>query len=418
MSVSLNVARAWAEAAYTAGHREGVENHELPETFDIDNYRPKRGKRSSKGKKGVDKTLSSAEYNATCCDARVWNTGYGGQCSKSPFDGGHFCSIHQKQYDASLEKGGSDLRNGRYSQPIPERTLDGSDENIPWKSGDGPSISPKKDDVKHVRPRGPAPKSDSGGRKVWDGEVGVWVEPKVESGSDTEDMTDEETTAETPAVETVVAETVAAETVAVETVAEETVAEETAAVETVVEETVAEETVVEETAAVETVVEETVVEESDEEGEELNREGQLVETAPPSDEVIEDPVVFAGENFEPEPEPESVEGGETAPENFEPEPDAPPAKLAEDLELDEDGDLAPETPSSIDTPTMEGDILKYHGVDYMFDADDGMMYHCDSYDEVGKYDKMTKKITWKTKKCEISHKKDVISHKKAASDAK
>ena len=411
MSVSLNVARAWAEAAFTAGHREGVENPDLPETITIDEYRPKRGKKASTAKKVVDKGLASAEYNTGCCDARVWNQGYGGQCSKSPFNSGPFCSLHQKQYEASLEKKGTDLRNGRYSQPTPERTLDGSDEKIPWKSGDGPSISPKKDDVKNPRPRGPAPKSDSGGRKVWDGEVGVWVDPKVDSGSDTEDMTDEETTAETTVAETVVAETTVAETaavetavaetVAVETVAEETVVEETAAVETVVEDTAVEETTVAETAAVETAVEETTVEETtveettvaetvvEESGEELNREGQLVEWAPPSDEVIEDPVVFAGDNFEPEPEPEP--------------------RLTEDLELDEDGDLATESPSSSDLPIIKEDSLRWEGVDYVFDAEDGMMYHSETYDEVATFD--GKKVTWNGKKFEMAHKKASLDAK-------
>jgi hypothetical protein len=415
MSVSLNVARAWAEAAFTAGHREGVENPDLPETITIDEYRPKRGKKASTAKKVVDKGLASAEYNTDCCDARVWNQGYGGQCSKSPFNSGLFCSLHQKQYEASLEKKGTDLRNGRYSQPTPERTLDGSDEKIPWKSGDGPSISPKKDDVKNPRPRGPAPKSDSGGRKVWDGEVGVWVDPKVDSGSDTEDMTDEETTvaettvAETTVAETVVEETTVEETVVAETVVEETAVEETTVAETVVEETAVEETtvaetvveetvveettvaetVVEETTVAETAVEETVVEESDESGEELNREGQLVEWAPPSDEVIEDPVVFAGDNFEPEPEPEP--------------------RLTEDLELDEDGDLATESPSSSDLPIIKEDSLRWEGVDYVFDAEDGMMYHSETYDEVATFD--GKKVTWNGKKFEMAHKKASLDAK-------
>ena len=415
MSVSLNVARAWAEAAFTAGHREGVENPDLPETITIDEYRPKRGKKASTAKKVVDKGLASAEYNTDCCDARVWNQGYGGQCSKSPFDSGHFCALHQKQYNASLEKGGTDLRNGRYSLPTPERTLDGSDEKIPWKSGDGPSLSPKKDDVKNPRPRGPAPKSDSGGRKVWDGEVGVWSDPKVDSGSDTEDMSDEEIVQ--PVVETAAKETVAEETVAEETVAEETVAEETVAVETAAEETLSVETVAEETVAVETVAEETVAEETvaDETVavetvavetvavETVAEETVAVETVAvetvavetvAEETVAEDQVVFVGENFEPEPEAEP---------EAEPEP-----RLKEDLELDEDGDLAAEPPSSsgrdpCHNPTIKGENLWLQGVEYVFDAEDGMMYHIDTYDEVATFD--GSKVVWNTKKFEISHKK-------------
>ena len=75
--MSLNVARSWAEAAFTAGHRMGVENPDLPEV-NIDDYRPKRGKKSSKSTKTVDHTLGSAEFNPQCCDARVWNAGWGG----------------------------------------------------------------------------------------------------------------------------------------------------------------------------------------------------------------------------------------------------------------------------------------------------------------------------------------------------
>jgi hypothetical protein len=100
-------------------------------------------------------------------------------------------------------------------------------------------------------------------------------------------------------------------------------------------------------------------------------------------------VVFAGDNFEPEPEPEP--------------------RLTEDLELDEDGDLATESPSSSDLPIIKEDSLRWEGVDYVFDAEDGMMYHSETYDEVATFD--GKKVTWNGKKFEMAHKKASLDAK-------
>lgn len=365
MSVSLNVARAWAEAAYSAGHRAGVENPDQ-ESINIDDFRPKRGKKSRSPTKKV-KPEASAEHNPSCCDARVWNQGYGGQCSKSPLDGCAFCAIHQKAYNASLEKGGSDLRNGRYSRPIPERTLDGSDEKIPWKKvGDGSPKSPDKEDVKHPRPRGPAPKSESGGRKTWDGEVGQWLEPKVVSDdSETEDMSDEEDSGKK--------------------VGEK------------VEETVEETVLLVDEPAITPEEEEAIFGVDDEEvvKSEVASGIEIVKGVKPDGTAYEVEI----HQFEPEPELEAEAEPEPAP--------APETDLVTDLELGED---VPQEVSP-DIPTIDGDILKFQGVDYMLDADDGMMYHTETYDEVGKYDKDTQKIAWNTKKFEMAHKKSAAAAK-------
>ena len=42
----------------------------------------------------------------------------------------------------------------------------------------------------------------------------------------------------------------------------------------------------------------------------------------------------------------------------------------------------------------------------MFDADDGMVYHSESYDEVATYCAETVSVAWKSMKFEIQHKKD------------
>jgi hypothetical protein len=404
MSVSLNVARSWAQTAFTAGHQVGVDNPDLPD-INIDDYRPKRGKKSSTLKKVVDKDLSSAEYNTSCCDARIWNQGHGGQCSKSPLDACDFCALHKKQYDASLEKGGTGLRNGRYSSPIPERTLDGSDEKIPWKkAGSCSPTSSKKPAVKHPRPRGPAPKSESGGRKLWDGDVGVWVEPKVDSDcSDTEDMSDEETVqkVEEPEVEATVENVEAV----VEEPEVEAVVEDQPKVEAVVEDQPEVEEVVEEPEVGDQPKVEEVVEEPEVEA--VVEEPKVEATVEKVEAVVEEPEVEDQLKVEEVVEEPKVEGtydgiDDSAPEGFEPEP-APGYDQESEPELGEDKSQG--APSSIDTPTIDGDILKYQGVDYMFDADDGMMYHSETYDEVATFNLETNAITWKTKKFEIAHKK-------------
>lgn len=110
------------------------------------------------------------------CDARVWNRGFGGQCSKECADGSPLCGIHQAQLEKILESRGTDLRLGRWSQERPNFTLDGKRDPIKWKDSKTPRPSNG-----YPEPRGPAPKSNCGGKKVWNGVIGQWEEPTSSS---------------------------------------------------------------------------------------------------------------------------------------------------------------------------------------------------------------------------------------------
>ena len=378
MSVSLNVAKAWAEAAFTAGHRMGVENPDLPEVS-IEDYRPKRGKRSSKSAKAVNRELGSSEFNALCCDARVWNAGYGGQCSKTPLDGSPFCTLHKKQYEASLEKGGSDIRNGRYSAPLPESTLDGSNEKIPWKSLKGEKSSNASSKGEHPKPRGPPPKSENGGKKVWNAEIGQWEDPVVD-GSETEDMSDAGSVGDPSVVAELVDET---------------------PVEEKDEEKVEETVLLIDEPAITPEEEQEIFGDDDEE---VVASGiEIVKGVKPDGTEYEVEI----HQFEPEPElePESEPEPEPEPET-ESEPEAEPEAV---VEMDEDVvTYSPPSPvkESASIPEVKDDQLIIDGVSYMFDADDGMVYHSESYDEVATYCAKTASVAWKSKKYEIQHMRD------------
>ena len=390
MSVSLNVARAWASAAYTAGHKMGVENPDIPEV-NIDDYRPKRGKKSVGAKKGggspkkcqVD--LSSLPFDESKCDARVWNGGYGSQCSKAHAEGSLFCPLHSKQLERSLASGGTDLRCGCWSKERPSRTLDGKEEVIKWKDVSDVDMSKtvsKEGD--HPKPRGPAPKSECGGKKVWNGEIGQWGDPAL-SGSDTEDMSDEDE----------------------------------------VSKKVIKQKVVENLGDEKVVGGETI----DGKYYEISESSKVIKNANGSEtEIISThftEVESVVEEMEPEPEPEPEAEPEPEPEPeaeavVEPEAEAVVEEgkgviaessstqrvVADELEAD-DVTYAPGSPRSDVDTQIDGDKLTHQGITYMFDEDDGMIYHSESYDDVGKYCTATMTLTWKSKKHEIAHLKEV-----------
>ena len=372
MSVSVNVARAWAEAAFTAGHKMGVENPDLPEV-NIDDYRPKRGKKSSISKKStgspkkVSVDSSSLPFDESRCDARVWNGGYGAQCSKAHAEGCRFCPLHNKQLEKSLSSGGTDLRCGCWSKDRPLRTLDGKDEPIKWKDASDSDTSKVVSKVgAHPKPRGPAPKSECGGKKVWNGEIGQWEDP-VLSGSDTEDMSDEDD----------------------------------------VNKNVGEK-VVENAGDKKVVGEETI----DGKHYEISESSEIIKNENGTEtEIISTHFTEVSESIEemepePEPEPDVEPEPEVAPEVESKEEEKPIDKVVNELEED-DVTYSPDSPRPDVDTQIEGDKLTHQGVTYMFDEDDGMIYHSETYDDVGKYCTLTMTLTWKSKKHEIAHLKEV-----------
>ena len=89
--------------------------------------------------------------------------------------------------------------------------------------------------------------------------------------------------------------------------------------------------------------------------------------------------------------------------------------LIPDPEMDEDKEdysptyspgSPPATPDKVDgvvAPEIKDDQFILDGITYMYDADDGMIYHSETYDEVATYCTTTVKVTWKSKKYEMQH---------------
>ena len=405
MSVSLNVARAWAEASFTAGHQMGVENTDIPEV-NIDDYRPKRGKKSvcskktSGSPKKVSMDSSSLPFDESRCDARVWNGGYGGQCSKAHAEGCRFCPLHEKQLEKSLASGGTDLRCGCWSKDRPSRTLDGKDEAIKWKDASEGDISKsvsKSGD--HPKPRGPAPKSECGGKKVWNGEIGQWEDPAL-SGSDTEDMGDEDEVSK-KVIEQKVVENLGDEKV----VGGETIDGkyyEISESSKIIKNANGSETEIISThfTEVESVVEEMEPEPEPEPEAEAVVEPEAAAVVEPEAEAVVEPEAEAVV----EPEAEAVVEPEA--KGVIAESSSTQRVVADELEAD-DVTYAPRSPRSDVDTQIDGDKLTHQGITYMFDEDDGMIYHSETYDDVGKYCTATMTLAWKSKKHEIAHLKEV-----------
>lgn len=389
--MSLNVARAWASAAYTAGHKMGVENPDCPEV-DIDEYRPKRGKKSVGVKKGAgspkksNSGAASLPFNPARCDARVWNGGFGAQCSKAHGEDVAFCPLHNKQLEKSLAAGGSDLRCGCWSKERPTRTLDGKDEVIKWKDASTDcSESPSTSVGDHPKPRGPAPKSECGGKKVWNGEIGQWEDP-VLSGSETEDMSDEENVVVGGVVEKAVE-------IVAKKVVEEKVEKNIDGIE------VGEETIDGKYYKV-TETSEIIQNGNGTETEIISTHFNEVDSPP--EEAEPEPEAEA----EVEPEPEAVAEAVAEVEAEQEASSTQERKLENEVELDE-VTYSPGSPRECIDTQIDGDKLIHQGVTYMFDEDDGLIYHSETYDDVGKYCTMTATLTWKSKKNEIAHLKVV-----------
>ena len=156
----------------------------------MDSFRPVAEKKSVAAKKDSSER-SVLDFNPDCCCARVWNHGFGGQCTKKHLDGGTLCKGHQNTKDKLPE--GDELKHGYFNQERPLFMLTAADgrekgDTIAWadlkekikaeKSAKKKVTSVKKTsnkspakDVKFSRPKGRGPKG-----KTWDYETGEWVD--------------------------------------------------------------------------------------------------------------------------------------------------------------------------------------------------------------------------------------------------
>jgi hypothetical protein len=89
--------------------------------------------------------LSSLPFNAEKCEARILKDGYGVQCTRSPFESGCLCKMHQKKFDGLAD--GLDVPFGRFNKDRPLLSLDKEEGNkIAWhdikkeKKGKSPTM--------------------------------------------------------------------------------------------------------------------------------------------------------------------------------------------------------------------------------------------------------------------------------------
>jgi hypothetical protein len=133
----------------------------------------------SKGS-GRTNTIPGASFNSDLCRCRVWNLGYPKQCSSKRVDDNRYCKMHQSKIDKSESDGqGGQWMLGNYDEELPDCHLAGDKkgQSLAWKAGidTKKSGSGSKSNSKHPRPKGRSPKN-----KVWDGDIGEWVDRTVD----------------------------------------------------------------------------------------------------------------------------------------------------------------------------------------------------------------------------------------------
>ena len=95
--------------------------------------KPKAAKKSS-GAWVDDPELAEKPFNPDFCNCRKWNLGYGAQCNREISEDG-LCTLHKKQYDKIIERGGEDLSHGRFDGDRPTHCLayPEKEHKHPWK---------------------------------------------------------------------------------------------------------------------------------------------------------------------------------------------------------------------------------------------------------------------------------------------
>ena len=210
--LTIKDAQEWARQAFIAGLKIGAgdaedivecnyQEHGEADIADhvtgkmMDTFRPVVEKRSVTAKKDSSER-SVLDFNPDCCCARVWNHGFGGQCTKRHLEGGTLCKGHQNTKDKLPE--GDELKHGYFNQERPLFMLTAADgrekgDTIAWadlrekikaeKSSKKKATSAKKPvkkspekAVKFPRPKGRGPKG-----KVWNYETGEWMDTVTES---------------------------------------------------------------------------------------------------------------------------------------------------------------------------------------------------------------------------------------------
>ena len=200
-------AQEWARQSFIAGLKIGAgdaedivecnyQEHGEDEIADhvtgkmMDTFRPVVEKRSMTANKDSSER-SVLDFNPDRCCARVWNHGFGGQCTKKHLEDGTLCKGHQNTKDKLPE--GDELKHGYFNHERPLFMLTAADgrekgDTIAWadlkdkikadKSAKKKVTAAKKStkkspakDVKFSRPKGRGPKG-----KTWDYDNGEWID--------------------------------------------------------------------------------------------------------------------------------------------------------------------------------------------------------------------------------------------------
>lgn len=108
----------------------------------ISEHKPKDFKppRKSRASKKSSEERADTEYNCELCDARVWNSGLGGQCSRKKIEGEWCCAIHHKE----AAKNDGCLRNGLVTEGRPTHAYgDEAQQMLPWHDVEIPKKTKK-----------------------------------------------------------------------------------------------------------------------------------------------------------------------------------------------------------------------------------------------------------------------------------
>ncbi len=127
----------WATDAYLAGYQaalDGSGTGAIPTDIDVSIFDPRNNGEITKSTKRsqIDgEERSHLDYDPCKCDARVWNRGYGAQCSRKKVDGEILCVSCLKKHE-ELESKGLNLAFGLVTDERPTISLDKGAE-IAWK---------------------------------------------------------------------------------------------------------------------------------------------------------------------------------------------------------------------------------------------------------------------------------------------
>ena len=140
--ISGHEAKEWIRNVCDAMDRGATFDDEESFINFISEHKPKdfKAPRKQRASKKSSEDRAATEYNCQLCDARVWNSGLGGQCSRKKIDGDWCCSIHSKE----AAKNDGKLRNGLITEDRPTHAYgDVSQQLLPWHDVELPKKTKK-----------------------------------------------------------------------------------------------------------------------------------------------------------------------------------------------------------------------------------------------------------------------------------